>query len=45
MAVADDTESRWVGCLRLRILQNKKARTQVAKRAKKPKTEITAIAQ
>ena len=31
--------------LRLRVLQNKKTRTQVAKRAKKPKTVITAIAQ
>ena len=31
--------------LRLRILQNKKTRTQVTRRAKKPKTVITAIAQ
>jgi hypothetical protein len=46
IGVAEFTESRWVGYLRLRILQmNRKARTQVAKRAKKPKTEMTAIAQ
>jgi hypothetical protein len=45
IGVADVTESRWVMNLRLRILQNKKRRTQVTTRAKRPKTEITAIAQ
>lgn len=45
IGVAEVTESRWVLNFRLRILQNKKRRTQVTKRAKKPKTEITAIAQ
>jgi hypothetical protein len=45
IGVADVTESRWLLFLRLRILQHKKRRTQVTKRAKKPKTEITAIAQ
>ena len=46
IGVADVTEPRRERRLRLRILQmNKKARTQVAIRAKKPKTEMTAIAQ
>lgn len=34
-----------MACLRLRILQKKKRRTQVTKRAKNPRTVITAIAQ
>lgn len=34
-----------MGYLRLRILQNKKRSTHVAKRAKNPKTEMTTIAQ
>ena len=45
IGVADVTESRWVGYLRFRHLKKKKRRTQVTKRTKKPKTEITAIAQ
>ena len=46
IGVADVTEPRRERRLRLRVLQiNKKARTHVAKRAKKPKTEMTAIAQ